>query len=909
MSKNPSDEVSGDTVRVIRLSQAASEDRQSLLDAYAREVYVPAFPDETLREDPGNWLHLLSPDPPLGPPQPLLEVTLLIDTDERVVGGVTTEFYRTAGVGLLTYIAVREGSRRRGLGQQLVKAAQSWIDETAGADVLMLAETERGEDAQNETEMSETMLRQERLARLGARMVDLDYVMPPLREGLATRRLHLMVFRETACVSARTVLAVLDELAHALGTDLAKFDDTRAMVASLARADLLAVESLPLAPAEGRRCFIEAPVFSDLDATAFTFVFELHYDLGATQGDSAQPGTPADRPRTSARGSGSSTRSTTPINPVDGVPRAAFRLRELSRRLAADTRDRSYSELIQPVRSFLDDVTMGPAGTNGRPLIFAASGAPPEDPSRRVCVVRPAKWEYEYENEITCLTVSANRRVHEFRLRDSFCAFESGRLLYLLTLTQHVMTAPADAERIDEYVVLQFQQLILDETHAAGAKAALRFSSPAHTDAPDSECVSLIDFAEARLKQFESERDDGTDRQVADGVRDVIERSLVPAEYRRRRIASADLLRLCVGVESAAMLDTAVRVRQSFASDRRATADKSGAPDERAIATSELHRFWLRTNHASPDMRPHEKPEIEVDRSFLALAGVAQAVPDFPWQDLSEVYDSTVPAAQSIDSSLFVHPRFVLEVAKNWRSFEGGRPCIGTCPYLLLMFVVALHDELVVTEMEDWLDQMVYGEPATSDSVTELRADGQTSADSPIRATPMNALLAVLDNSRKRADANLEILESNLRRRFELFRWVSIQRSGNIFRYPKERDALEAIQTAMGIDARFTRAHETVDRMETLVEDLASLTSSYAEQKTNKVLWCIALLSVLSVSTDVGNLFSDRWHRWGFLSALIVALAGLGLAYWWSLRKSGSVLGLVYWWNLRKARRKGTGGR
>lgn len=214
-------------------------------------MYARAFPDAELREDPALWLRLLSASPPLGPPIPLIEVVLLVDARDTVCGGATVEFYRTAQCGLLTYLAVDDRRAGQGLGRRLVGEATMALCALAGFDPPLFAETERHEDAADAHEADQTALRQRRLHRLGARMVDLDYVMPPLRAGLPPRRLHLMVFdseaRPAATVDAAVVRRLVEELAGSLDADLDAHDGTRAMVRDLEARSSLAVLPLPYA--------------------------------------------------------------------------------------------------------------------------------------------------------------------------------------------------------------------------------------------------------------------------------------------------------------------------------------------------------------------------------------------------------------------------------------------------------------------------------------------------------------------------------------------------------------------------------------------------------------------------------------------------------------------------------------
>lgn len=232
-------------MQAVRLSTADSATRAELLRRYEIQVYGPAFPDAEIREDPGYWLGLLDADPYPPPPQPLIEVLLLVDPAGDVAGGVTIELYREADAGLLTYISVGANRRGQGLGKRLIAEARTALNRMGSPATLMFAETERLEDAQDEAERAATVLRQRQLAGMGARWVEFDYVMPPLRADTLPHRLHLMLFGGPDQVPASTVLALLDELARALGTRLDAFEDTWAMARSLAAAGLLPVEPLP----------------------------------------------------------------------------------------------------------------------------------------------------------------------------------------------------------------------------------------------------------------------------------------------------------------------------------------------------------------------------------------------------------------------------------------------------------------------------------------------------------------------------------------------------------------------------------------------------------------------------------------------------------------------------------------
>ena len=232
-------------LQAVRLSTADRRTRDELLQRYETQVYGPAFPDAEIREHPAYWRGLRDADPYPPPPQPLIEVLLLVDSAGDVAGGVTIELYREADGGLLTYIWVDATRRGQGLGKRLIAEARAALDRLGSPATLMFAETERLEDAQDEAERAATALRQRQLAGMGARWVEFDYVMPPLRADTLPHRLHLMLFGGPDRVPAATVLTLLDELARALGTRLDAFEDTRAMALWLAGAGFLPVKPLP----------------------------------------------------------------------------------------------------------------------------------------------------------------------------------------------------------------------------------------------------------------------------------------------------------------------------------------------------------------------------------------------------------------------------------------------------------------------------------------------------------------------------------------------------------------------------------------------------------------------------------------------------------------------------------------
>lgn len=825
------EQVQQQDIAIMRMSEFPRAEASQWLKAYADQVYFAAFPEPDLRENPPDWVQYL--DGTIPSPAPWTEVILLVQ-GEAVLGGVTIEYYRQAGAGLLTYIAIDPQHRGRTLtpgGKKLshilVEEARTALANRGGSGTLMFAETERFEDAHDEEERAATLVRQRQLTKLGAREIGFEYVMPPLRADAAPRRLHLLLLDppspgQQPMVRGALVLALLDELARSLGTELSAHPDTAQMEKAL-RADI----SLPVSTLRAvhyDELFRETAVFGDVAAASFSFAFELRYQH------------------------------------VNDCPVKGSAL--LVSRIAEDLHQDSlvHDALVEPTRSFLDDVTTGPPGHNGRPLLFLASPRPFDDPSRRVRMIRPQRWLYKAEDnrrELQSATPPIN-----LVLQDSFCAFESGKLFYVMTL----VLDPDSGQAIDEYAIIQLQNLAMkpdddEQVRQHGDIAfAWRPDGTPQTDPPH----DLWELAEQRLQWLERGREVERPR----AVKDIIARfEIQPKDSTRAPILPGDLKNLCVSVENEAIISAAEAANAMFGHDGKGNGDLSMLEDDSYAAP-------FATIPAQP--LPHHDPANRIDRSMLALAGLATGVPDFPWQDTSEVHDSTRPAAVSVDAVMYVHPRFTLEVAREWRSFQHSLSTLGNCPYLLLMWLASLHDELIVETIEQGINEMVYG---------------------PVASGPKYRIMAMADvdlirrqSRRMLGSSGNQLLERNLQRRLDLFRFSAIHRSGKIFRYPKEKGALEKLLEEKGITQRFDRAEKLIDRIEGLVEDVATVKSAFAERRTNLVLSTIAIFSMIGISSSLAETYVDLGYR-----PLFIGLATTGFI--------AAVFLYLFWSDLRQSRR------
>jgi hypothetical protein len=535
------------------------------------------------------------------------------------------------------------------------------------------------------------------------------------------------------------------------------------------------------------RDYSERPVFGDIGIGSFSFAFELY---------------------------------------PSKQDRQAFQLEEVWRGLGPELR----KALIGPFASYLDDVTTGKPGRNGRPLIFLAK--PPET-RLAVDVRRDPQWIYEAEGLSKRLHVDPGRLGHKLLVRDAFCAFRSGRLFYILSLA----LPRRSGQPIDEYFIIQMQRLAMDPNAAAGLSFLYRGAADA----------TLIGFTRARLAELVAEPRNaplsGLRRIVEDkGLldRDEIE-ALRHAELESDDTAARSnpgggaghhgivrLRGLCIGIVNEALMEAAQRACRKFGHGQPAEGE---AQARRPGRVRELVRSLIsrEVEDEPPSLPLHNDGQ---GRALFALSGLAQGVADFGVQDPGELRDATCPANQAEGYVLFAHPAFLLEIARNWRAVVRCRHSVGTCPYLMLIWIAAIHADLLVAELERGIDDMVY----------------QSERKKDFRAVALGDLRDALQGAHYPFAANGErLLRENLQQRLALVGNALMHQSSTLFRYPKEKGDLAAALEVMGTTARFERAQLLLEKVEDLVEDVIDQRRSYTEQLTNALLLTLALMGIIAV--------------------------------------------------------------
>jgi len=535
----------------------------------------------------------------------------------------------------------------------------------------------------------------------------------------------------------------------------------------------------------------ECPVFPDIADFALTFLVELPIDGSIGEG----------RPR-------------------------AFRLESIHKAiLPANDKDPkypAYDTLVEPVRSYLDDVTNGGPGRGGRPLIFLAQPkkivADGEDDPRTLTVRCAAEWRYKSEGrKMAMRTTDGRPREIELRYRDSFCLFESGRLFYCFSMFPMM---EKQGEGVDEYVLIAMQQLAMANPDI-DVLEAWTFAL-----ADREERVSLPMMVKARLDMLATDQS-GT----LNGLRRYLKDELaLPLSF---EVEQKHVRNLLVAVED----DRLMRIA-TIAGGLAEKFSLSDDDEEARVFASAL----AAARPTCPDGCVPHYPATEKEEflPFLALAGTLQSVFDFPFQDPAEIHDATRPVIEGGGYFNYAHPRYHVEITDDSRSMHDARQAIGNCPYLMLTWLVAVHDELMVTEIEEAIDELIYGKKGEQALVAE----------------PLGPLARALDIIAFPWPSPIRQLRRNLKLRFDLFRRYAINRSSHLFRYDKERKALAAVQQGMGNRDRYERAEKMIDRIEGLVEDMHAVNGAYNGLRAGRMLLFITILGLFNFYDQLAGSFT-----------------------------------------------------
>lgn len=191
----------------------------------------------------------------------------------------------------------------------------------------------------------------------------------------------------------------------------------------------------------------------------------------------------------------------------------------------------------------------------------------------------------------------------------------------------------------------------------------------------------------------------------------------------------------------------------------------------------------LKSKAQERGLKPFTPDEIQ---AVVFLSGFFQNVVDFLEQDDLEVHDGISPLYPSQEDGagndgyrVYATPRIMFEMVGTSRSLDhAGRKWLGTCPYLFLVHVMALHNEGIVLTYERRVSELI----------RDLEALG-------IRSD-------VFDVGRRSRMQLRPAFEKIKRFRLATFEQVHKHLSFNVFRYETEQTFFRRLEDLRGTAAR-----------------------------------------------------------------------------------------------------------
>jgi hypothetical protein len=225
--------------------------------------------------------------------------------------------------------------------------------------------------------------------------------------------------------------------------------------------------------------------------------------------------------------------------------------------------------------------------------------------------------------------------------------------------------------------------------------------------------------------------------------------------------------------------------------------------------------------------------EVPERLRYLFLSGFIQNIIDFMNQDASEILDSTdpvYPATQEQEEESFfiryTNQRSITQFVPGSRSLETGNDFIGTCPYVFLVHLLAMHNEYLARNYERQTEDLT------------------------------KAIKTLSEQSRF----------SEVARRFHDFRigpFSDYQRYKytSVFRYDSERDLFEAVEKFRGTHRKDAYLSNIVNNLEAQTRDLEGRQRAKVDRQFSLLLAAVGLFSVLQVLYQVLDISTDTSGR------------------------------------------------
>lgn len=279
------------------------------------------------------------------------------------------------------------------------------------------------------------------------------------------------------------------------------------------------------------------------------------------------------------------------------------------------------------------------------------------------------------------------------------------------------------------------------------------------------------------------------------------------------------------------------------------------------VCFAEDYWSWVKTGNR--DSEAGFTPRRLERMCYLFLAGFNQNIIDFMNQDASEVLDSTDPIYPTNDVQKkeaffyrFANPRAITSFVRKSRSLEVGNDWIGTCPYLFLIHVVALHNEFLAREYEEAASDLVHeAETATDGELAEKLAE------------------SFYDFNRK------EYIE------------YKRHRYPNVFRYDTERDTFSEVEKIRGTDRKSEYIETLIGNLQEQARDFEGRLMNKETRVMNKLLIAISIFTILQVYLELLTQWkttgaSSLWLAVGSYIAFLALLCSVALTAAHFLKKN-----------------------
>lgn len=218
---------------------------EELLDVFYEQIYLPAFPIVSEREDPQLWRRRLWGGEDLVELHGLIAGHHLNDRERRqIAGGILFRYLPVSCSGLIDYVVVAPGFKRQGLGRWFMDQAKAALERVAkdrGSELVAVFMEVNDPRRVSESEDSMNPWARMRFFQgWGAKVLDVPYVQPELLPGQGRARdmvLLAVLPRQTDphSVPARAVIEFVHEEYRAYGVSNPEMDaDCQALVNAIA---------------------------------------------------------------------------------------------------------------------------------------------------------------------------------------------------------------------------------------------------------------------------------------------------------------------------------------------------------------------------------------------------------------------------------------------------------------------------------------------------------------------------------------------------------------------------------------------------------------------------------------------------------------------------------------------------